>query len=121
MPQVSVIIPTLNRCAYLKDCLDAILKQSFTDYEIIVVDGGSTDGTLSLISDYKVKLVKQGHRGFCNALNLGVKNASGEIIAFTDDDGIANQHWLSTIVHTYEVSCNDVKAVGGLYIIKMNR
>lgn len=93
-----------------------MVRQDFTDYEVIIVDGGSTDGTLSLVSGYKIKLVKQNRRGFCNALNLGVKNASGEIIAFTDDDGVAHQNWLSSIVHTYEASNADVKAVGGLYV-----
>ncbi len=70
MPKVSVIIPTLNRREYLQKSLDAITRQDFKDYEIIVVDGGSTDGSLSLLSAYNVKLVCEREEGAAKHVEL---------------------------------------------------
>ena len=88
MPKVSVIIPTYNRARYVTRSIDNVLAQSYKDYEIIVIDDGSTDDTKKIIEPYfsSIKYIYQENAGVSNARNNGIKNAKGEWIAFLDSD-----------------------------------
>ena len=90
MPRVSVIIPTFNCAAYLGHAIDSVLNQSYRDYEIIVVDDGSTDETPALASTYgkRIKYLHQSNCGVSVARNRALKDASGEFFAYLDADDI---------------------------------
>lgn len=81
-------------------------------YQIIVVDGGSNDGTQEEIKSYPVELYIQNKKGLVYAYNYGVQRAKGEIVAFIDDDAIAEYDWIERIHETYDIS-EKVGAVGG--------
>lgn len=87
---VSVIIPTFNREAFLKEAVDSVLAQDYPHAELIVVNDGSTDGTEKLLRDYGsvIKVVSQDNRGVSAARNAGIKIASGDYVAFLDSDDI---------------------------------
>lgn len=90
MPKVSVIIPTYNRAKYVKEAIDSVLAQTFQDFEIIVVDDGSIDGTGELLKNYngKIRYIYQTNKGLPAARNTGIRAAKGEYIAFLDSDDI---------------------------------
>jgi glycosyltransferase involved in cell wall biosynthesis len=95
----SVVIPTYNRLPILQKCLLALEKQTFSDYEIIVVDDGSTDETLTWIEENKpklphVKVFLQNHQGPAIARNLGVIQAKNNIIVFIDSDLVVTETFL---------------------------
>ena len=86
---VSVIIPTYNRAYVIKKSIDSVLSQTYSDFELIIVDDGSTDNTKDIIEAYKdsrIKYVYQENSGACAARNNGVLLAKGEYIAFHDSD-----------------------------------
>ena len=87
-PLVSVIIPTFNRAEVVSRAVNSVLNQTFKDFECIVVDDGSTDGTDSVLRGFadKIKLVKTENRGVSAARNTGAKFAAGKYIAFLDSD-----------------------------------
>ena len=90
-PLVSVIVPVYNSTAYLKRCVDAILSQTYSNLEIILIDDGSTDDSLALCnefskSDSRVKAFHKENGGSSSARNVGIKEASGEYICFCDSD-----------------------------------
>ena len=88
MPQISVVIPTFNRAKLLKKAIESVLLQSLRDFELIIVDDGSTDETSKVISriDGKIIYIKQDNLGPSSARNRGIKEAKGEFIAFLDSD-----------------------------------
>ena len=90
MPRVSVIIPTYNRVNVLTRAIDSVLDQTVTDLEIIVVDDGSTDDTLSVLNSYQDPRVRHiahdTNRGANIARNTGIEAAKGEYVAFLDSD-----------------------------------
>ena len=91
MPTVSVIIPTYNRALIIKDAIQSVLNQTYSDYEIIVVDDGSTDNTNNVINDFrsrseKVHYIYQENKGRSAARNLGIRAARGDYVAFLDSD-----------------------------------
>jgi glycosyltransferase involved in cell wall biosynthesis len=92
MPTVSVIIPTYNRANYICEAIDSILAQTYADYEIIVVDDGSTDGTRQAlqrwIDDGTICYYYQENRGESAARNHGIRKARGQYIAFLDSDDL---------------------------------
>jgi len=87
---VSVIIPTFNRAWILEEAVDSVLSQEFQDFELIVVDDGSTDNTWDILNGYQenVILVRQENKGVSAARNRGIGLASGELIAFLDSDDL---------------------------------
>ncbi|MGF1496384.1 MAG: glycosyltransferase family 2 protein [Elainellaceae cyanobacterium] len=89
MPKVSVVIPAYNAMPYLPQTVDSVLQQSFTDFEVLIVDDGSSDNTanwVAQITDPRVRLICQSNQGAGAARNTGVKNAQGDYIAFLDAD-----------------------------------
>ena len=91
-PAVSVIMPVYNGESHLRESIDSILDQSFTDFEFIVVDDGSTDSSASIVSAYRdsrIRFVQQESSGISVALNKGIKLARGEFIARMDADDIS--------------------------------
>lgn len=91
VPTVSVIVPTLNSASYIRSAIDSALAQTHPVLEVIVVDGGSKDGTRELVAGYGepvrlVDQVKSGRRGIAAGRNLGIEAASGEWVAFLDAD-----------------------------------
>ena len=90
MPKVSVIIPTYNREEFITETINSVLNQTYKDFEIIVIDDGSTDNTKQKLERFgsKIKLIEQKNSERAVARNNGVKNSSGEYIAFLDSDDI---------------------------------
>lgn len=89
--KISIIIPIYNAQKYLKNCLDSILKQSYKNFELILVNDGSTDNSLEICQKYaqedkRIKLINQKNSGVSFARNRGFKEASGEYILFVDAD-----------------------------------
>lgn len=83
----SVIIPSYNRASMLKEAVESVLAQTFTDYEIIVIDDGSSDDTLQMLRNYpQVQVKSQTNRGPGAARNLGARDGKGEYLAFLDSD-----------------------------------
>ncbi len=88
-PFFSVIVPTYDRAKFLKIALDSVLSQSYSDFELIVIDDGSTDGTKILIkecNDPRIVYFYQDNHGVAHARNRGLEKATGEWVAFLDSD-----------------------------------
>jgi glycosyltransferase involved in cell wall biosynthesis len=97
MPAISVIIPTHNRASYLREAVDSVLAQDFRDYELIVVDDGSTDDTVEILETRPVtKKIFQQHSGVSAARNTGISQSTGTFVAFLDSDDL----WLPTKLRT---------------------
>src|SRR3990172_7360951 len=90
MPKVSVIIPTYNREKYIVETLQSVFEQTFTDYEVIVIDDGSTDNTSVVLKPYldRIVYIRKPNGGQGSARNVGIKKAKGEYIAFLDSDDL---------------------------------
>lgn len=89
-PRVSVIIPTFNRGWIVKEAVDSVLGQTFTDFELIVVDDGSADHTPDILKAYEDRLlvIRQENEGVSVARNRGIQAATGELISFLDSDDL---------------------------------
>jgi glycosyltransferase involved in cell wall biosynthesis len=111
----SVVIPYFKKRDYIERCLDAVLNQSFTDFEIIVVDDGSQDDIAHLISSKyaaKVTLVQQPNQGVSAARNAGIANAKNEYIAFLDADDVWQYDYLKIVNKVIKDLDSDLIAVG---------
>ncbi|MSP38875.1 MAG: glycosyltransferase family 2 protein [Deltaproteobacteria bacterium] len=108
MPRVSVIIPAYNNAALLGETLDSVVRQSFRDFELIVVDDGSTDDTAAIVQrDYPhLKFVRQANGGPASARNAGVKLSQGEFIAFCDHDDLWHPEHVQTLVGEFSTYPN---------------
>lgn len=86
MPKFSVIIPVYNVEKYIRRCITSVINQTFKDYEIIVINDGSTDNSIEIAKEFSVKIINSPHVSVSEARNLGVKKAKGEYILFLDSD-----------------------------------
>ena len=110
--KVSVIIPTYNRKLSLIRCLNALPK----DVEIIVVDDGGTDGTADIIHEVNhpdLILVRQSNSGPASARNAGISRATGDYLAFTDDDCVPPPPCPVPLVDLLRASSPDISGIGG--------
>ncbi len=90
-PKVTVVVPAFNVSKYIAASLRSILAQTFTDFEVIVVNDGSTDDTAKIVAafrDPRIQLLTQKNRGLAGARNSGIRLAKGEYIAFLDSDDL---------------------------------
>jgi GT2 family glycosyltransferase len=110
-PRISVVVCTYNGRKTIRECLDGLVNLRYPNFEIIVIDDGSTDGTADIVGKYDVRLVQTENRGLSQARNLGLELATGEIVAYTDDDAYPDSHWLHYLAHTFRTT--DFAAVGG--------
>jgi glycosyltransferase involved in cell wall biosynthesis len=97
-PSVSIITPVYNEEKYLPFCLSSLKEQSFRDYEVIVIDDGSTDRSSRLAQDFGARVLVQSHQGTGEARNLGAKQARGKILVFVDADMKFDKDFLSYLV-----------------------
>lgn len=111
---ISVIIPMYNVDKYIKDCLSSLEKQTINNFEVIVVDDGSTDNSLKVVESYiecskiTIRLITQSNSGVSAARNTGLKNAKGEYICFLDSDDILNPKFLAIMYNTLNVNDADL-------------
>ncbi len=109
---VSIIIPVFNRKKYIGRCINSILKQVFIDFEIVIVDDGSNDGSEKICESYmskydKIKVIHQKNGGVSKARNTGIKHANGKYIMFIDSDDYIPTDYLYQIKKAYEKNGED--------------
>lgn len=112
---ITVIIPVFNAEATLKRCVDSVLAQTYRDFELILVDDGSTDSTGSICDSYaaadsRVRVIHQKNMGVSAARNAGLDKASGDWVAFCDSDDSVNASWLARMM---EASGSAELVIGG--------
>ena len=119
-PTVSIVIPTFNRAAYLRRALDSIVAQTFIDWEIVLIDDGSTDETPSIADEYAQLLherfiyIRQDNHGSSHARNSGIEASSGKFIAFLDSDDEYLAHKLQRQMELF-TKCPELGMVYGDY------
>jgi GT2 family glycosyltransferase len=93
-PKISVVVCSCNGARTLRQCLDGLTCLDYPNYEVIVVNDGSTDGTADIARDYPVHLINQSNQGLSAARNVGLAASEGEIVAYIDDDAYPHRYWL---------------------------
>lgn len=104
-PVISVVIPLYNKGPYISRALNSVLDQTFQDFEVIVVDDGSTDEGAEIVrgfDDSRIRLIRQGNRGVSAARNRGIETARAELVAFLDADDAWMPGFLETIISLRE-------------------
>ena len=97
MPKISVVTSVYNGEAFIKECVDSILSQTFEDFEYIILNNGSTDSTAKILSQYtdpRLKIVHQENLGIVNSLNKGTSLCRSDLIAHLDADDFVHPFWL---------------------------
>ena len=110
IPKISVIIPVRNGADKIEQCLKAVLSQTYKPYEVIVVDGHSSDGTVEIAKKFPVKILYEDYRTRSGGCQVGIENASGDYVAFTDADCIPKKDWLDNLLKGFDVG---IVGVGG--------
>lgn len=97
----SIIIPTKNRAYCLRKAINSILSQAYTDFELLVVDGNSTDDTTKLVNSYEDKRIRlisnENDNGVASARNKGIKESTGEYVGYLDSDDFVYNNWLESV------------------------
>ncbi|HWR33625.1 MAG TPA: glycosyltransferase family A protein, partial [Chitinophagaceae bacterium] len=113
---VSVIVPAYNAAAFIEDTIRSISGQSYSNWEVIIIDDGSTDGTSKIIwsfNDKRIKIFSQMNAGVAAARNNGLKQAKGEYVVFFDADDLMSPDFLSARVQALETD-SEIAYVGGI-------
>jgi GT2 family glycosyltransferase len=110
-PRVSVVVCAYNAAETIGETLEGLTKLDYPDYEVIVVNDGSTDGTEQIASGYELELISTPNRGLSTARNTGLWRATGEIVAYLDADATPDPHWLRYLAASFDDQ--ELAAVGG--------
>lgn len=108
-PKISVIVPVYNVEKYLRRCIDSILAQTFTDFELLLIDDGSKDNSRDLCDGYamkdeRVRVFHKKNGGVSSARNLGLDNAKGEWVSFVDADDYLDNCYYSNFLSFHDIS-----------------
>ena len=117
MPRISIGVPFHNVEEYLPQCLDSILRQTFTDFEVIMVDDGSTDGSFEICQKYaskdsRFKLIHQENGGVAKARNNCLRHMTGDFIAWVDSDDWIEDDYFERLIRTQERTGADMVCIG---------
>ena len=126
IPTVSIIVPVYQAEKYVERCIGSILEQTYKDYELILIDDGSTDNSIRIaekvlqdtLIDYSI--IQQKNSGAAAARNTGVKIAKGKYIVFVDSDDYLSKYYLQTLVETAISTSMAVSAVNFRYVDESN-
>ena len=112
-PVISIIVPAYNVENTVRKCIDSLLRINYPNYEILIVDDGSTDKTRAILFEYKnrIKIIESQHVGPSKCRNIAVKQAKSDYIALTDSDCIVDKNWLKELIGGF--SNDKVVGVGG--------
>lgn len=121
--EVSIIIPVYNAQDYLQDCLDSIARQTYQDFEVIMINDGSTDKSLELIiqqsqKDKRFKVISQANAGVSTTRNKGISLSKGKYICFVDADDMIEENFISCMIA--HISTNDLAITGAQYTDNAN-
>jgi GT2 family glycosyltransferase len=100
-PRISIVICTYNGAATLRECLEGVRALDYPDFETIVVSDGSTDASPQIAAEYDVRLIETENRGLASARNTGAQAATGEIVAYLDDDAVPDRDWLTYLARAF--------------------
>ncbi len=114
-PSISVIVCSYNGSATIRDTMEGLMKLKYPNFDVIVVNDGSTDNLAEIVRKYPVQLITTTNCGLSSARNTGMYNAKGEILAYIDDDAYPDEHWLHYLAYAYMTSSHG--AMGGPNII----
>lgn len=125
-PKISIVIPSYNKVDYISYTLDSIVEQDYKNYELIIQDGGSTDGSVKIIEEYAKKYpkliswVSKKDKGQVDAINKGMKKAKGEILAYINADDVYKKGAFKIVAQTYRTNPNAIWFAGKGKIIDKN-
>jgi GT2 family glycosyltransferase len=111
LPSISVVVCTLNGAKTIRDTFEGLKKVDYPDFEVILVDDGSTDSSIEIAADYDVRVISTPNRGLSAARNTGMEEANGDIVVYLDDDAWPDRNWLRYIADAFLT--HDYAAVGG--------
>lgn len=117
-PRISIIVPVYNSERYLPACLDSLVSQSFDDIEIICINDGSTDGSLSVLESYakrdqRIRIISQKNGGVSEARNRGIEESTGEYVLFVDSDDMLLQTACEELIAVAKGDGSDIVCFGG--------
>lgn len=117
-PKISIITPSYNQGHFIKETIDSVLNQNYPNLEYIVMDGGSTDSTVSILKSYGKKIIWSSKKdsGQTNAINTGIKKSTGEIVAYLNSDDVFLPNTLHTVAE-YFMNNSDAQWLTGDYFI----
>lgn len=120
MPKVSIVVPIYNSEKELPRCIDSILRQTYSDFELILINDGSKDGSLNILKEYEQKdkrviVIDNENNGVSETRNIGIRRASGDYIAFVDSDDYIENNMMEALVKSIEEQNADL-VICGLYI-----
>ncbi|WP_054834987.1 glycosyltransferase [Methanobrevibacter arboriphilus] len=124
-PLVSVIVPVYNTEDYIQECLNSIINQSLSNIEIILVNDGSTDGSLEILEDYakkdtRIKIINKDNEGQAIAKNLAISKSNGKYLSFIDSDDYIDLNAYEKIYNYAESNNNDIVLFNVLRFNKKN-
>ena len=123
--KISIVIPVYNAERYLKRCIDSIWNQTYTDWEILAIDDGSSDNSLEILEECKkyirdkITIISQENRGVARTRNRGIEVSRGDYLMFIDNDDYIDRDYLESYIDVIERE--DCDCVIGVFGAKMNR
>ena len=121
MPQISVIVPVYNGEKFIEECIKNVLNQTLEEFELIIINDGSTDNTLDICKrnseiDKKIRIINQENKGVSSARNKGIEQSNGEYICFVDCDDKIEDNYLEELYNTCEennvkISCCTIESI----------
>src|SRR5690625_1367019 len=119
--EISIIVPVYNLEDYLHKCIDSILAQTFTNFELILVNDGSTDRSSEICEEYasidhRIRVIHKKNGGVASSRNAGLEVAKGEYIGFVDNDDYINEYMFETLYNNARTYSSDILFCDYLYV-----